>query len=457
MRKIFIALTTITLVVAVNLGLAELALGVYQRKALGKWLWTRDTTLAEKVAVQSKSTIDIHGQRLIITPYLGALTRKGTVFSSLKEFKDNQERVLGTGYTPDYYWTLPVNDFGYWSPVDYPYQKKDDEYVIGIFGGSVAYHLWLSSMDERSPVFKHLSSETGKKIITLDFASGGLKQPQQLMTLTYMLSLGQKFDFILNLDGFNELYSSAHNVIDYKVHYSMPLAQYYNSIMHAFLLRSQSGDSKLASLIEARESYRNRRDTTHSAIVYTVADAAYRYFVSTLGKLEAEISNERKNLLYPHQLVPTDVDTWEKAQYGMADLWFRSSVNMKNLALANGTPYLHALQPNQYFSKKKFTEKEINDYHIFGPHNDLPFDRFVPMFYEAMLERSKNFQPSGVEFLDLTKIFEDSTETIWIDWCCHVNENGNNHLGSVIEDKMIQMIRKAAATHHRNAATEAKK
>src|SRR6185436_6541397 len=52
-----------------------------------------------------------------------------------------------------------------------------------------------------------------KPIRILSFALGGHKQPQQLMILTYYLSLGQPLDVIINVDGFNEI-STAPGIVD---------------------------------------------------------------------------------------------------------------------------------------------------------------------------------------------------------------------------------------------------
>jgi hypothetical protein len=45
----------------------------------------------------------------------------------------------------------------------------------------------------------------GKEIVILSLATGGYKQPQQLMALTYLLALGAHFDLVINVDGFNEV------------------------------------------------------------------------------------------------------------------------------------------------------------------------------------------------------------------------------------------------------------
>jgi hypothetical protein len=44
-----------------------------------------------------------------------------------------------------------------------------------------------------------------KEIVLLNFGSGGFRQPQQLLILTYFFLIGQRLDLVINLDGFNEV------------------------------------------------------------------------------------------------------------------------------------------------------------------------------------------------------------------------------------------------------------
>lgn len=50
-----------------------------------------------------------------------------------------------------------------------------------------------------------LAKASGREIRLVDLGMGGYKQPQQLMTLVYLTSLGAEFDLVINIDGFNEV------------------------------------------------------------------------------------------------------------------------------------------------------------------------------------------------------------------------------------------------------------
>ena len=100
-----------------------------------------------------------------------------------------------------------TNNYGFDSVFDYPYHKKsDDEYVIGLFGESLAVGFVKSTMPGLfDDIFAKTPQLRGKKVILLSFGQAGFKQPQPLETLAYFLSIGQRFDFVVNIDGGNEI------------------------------------------------------------------------------------------------------------------------------------------------------------------------------------------------------------------------------------------------------------
>ena len=116
-----------------------------------------------------------------------------------------------------------TNNFGFDSVLNYPYRKQsDDEFVIGIFGGSIALSVVKLTMPQLfDEVFAQVPQLHGKKVVLLSFAREGFKQPQELETLAYFLSLGQRFDLVINIDGASEIFDA---IINYnaRVNHSMP-------------------------------------------------------------------------------------------------------------------------------------------------------------------------------------------------------------------------------------------
>lgn len=83
--------------------------------------------------------------------------------------------------------------------------------LVGIFGGSVARQCCdqgaprLAALLEWSPRF------AGREVVPLCLGHEGYKQPEQLLVLAYLLSLGQQFDLVINIDGFNEVALGTYN------------------------------------------------------------------------------------------------------------------------------------------------------------------------------------------------------------------------------------------------------
>jgi hypothetical protein len=98
------------------------------------------------------------------------------------------------------------------------------------------------------------------------------------------------------------------------------------------------------------------------------------------------------------------------------------------MTTANGIPYLHVLQPNQYFANDRFTDEEREKYlNLTFP----PVAEIVPSVYSAFLDRSGKLAKAGVDFLDATRVF-DGRGNIWIDHTCHLNEAGNLVLAELV-------------------------
>jgi hypothetical protein len=89
-----------------------------------------------------------------------------------------------------------------------------NDLIVAVFGGSVASNLvnppqgglgLLAALQER-PEF------SGKNIVIYSMAQGAAKQPQQVMALAMMQTLGRQADVVLNLDGYNEFAIGYQNV-----------------------------------------------------------------------------------------------------------------------------------------------------------------------------------------------------------------------------------------------------
>ncbi|GAG43023.1 unnamed protein product, partial [marine sediment metagenome] len=101
---------------------------------------------------------------------------------------------------------VSVNNMGFATSVDFPYKKKSDkEFVIAVFGGSIAEILTVMSSATLEDILKTSPFFADREIKILNCATGAYKQPQQLLIITFLISQGMELDCAVNVDGFNEV------------------------------------------------------------------------------------------------------------------------------------------------------------------------------------------------------------------------------------------------------------
>ena len=100
---------------------------------------------------------------------------------------------------------LATNNFGFVSPYNFPIVRSGNEFIIGIFGGSVGVWFCQVGVERLLADLQQHEFFKARTLVPLCMAHEGYKQPQQLLVLAYFLSIGQPFDLVINIDGFNEV------------------------------------------------------------------------------------------------------------------------------------------------------------------------------------------------------------------------------------------------------------
>ena len=334
------------------------------------------------------------------------------------------------------------NNFGFRSAgYDYPYVKSNpEEHIIGIFGGSVALQTFVRSRDiiirglQADPRYKD------KKIVVLAFAQGGYKQPQQLQLLSYFLSIGQHFDTVINLDGFNEIVLSEKNARR-GVAISMPSAGHMLEMMD-ILNQSELSAEKIEALAEISRLKRriNRMaelanqsnlavgwfwaTTIRNIAVHDLSEVIVRY-----QSIRSLPSKDSVVYLNPGSESLTRTQAFSKA----ADYWRDTSILMHKLATANDIKYLHVLQPNQYFGNRIFGPEEtkiaIDFKHIYSAN--------AKDGYPYLAARVDDFKAHGVQFASGLAILDQETQPVYVDACCHFNTTGTNLIAEFIVAQLL--------------------
>src|SRR5262245_22395661 len=131
-----------------------------------------------------------------LNPYFGPSHKAGQPFDFPTELRQE-----GTPFPTQ----LSTNNFGFDSPYQFPIVKGNREFLVGLFGGSVGVFFCLAGVDRLVADLRQHEFFKDRTIVPLCMAHEGYKQPQQLLVLAYFLSIGQTFDLVINIDGFNEV------------------------------------------------------------------------------------------------------------------------------------------------------------------------------------------------------------------------------------------------------------
>jgi len=303
---------------------------------------------------------------------------------------------------------------------DFPFYAENS-FNVAIFGGSVAASVCGSFAKTKEQLLK-LEATEHKTIVLYCFALGGKKQPDQMQTLSYLYTLGAHFDIVINLDGFNEV--------------TIPLAENYAKGVNPFFPRSwqlQAAPSplkqRLAFLNRIGEISRGAVESPYnwSALITSFAQLADRLSAKEANNAVTDYYRSSGHYPFAQSGPVIEFASPESQWEELARMWARASLAMNALTQAMGGQYFHFLQPNQYFGFKKLTATEqaeaFTDQH--------PYQKGVVNGYPRLLEYARLLADRLV-FTDLTKIYQNVTETIYSDDCCHTNRRGYEILATAI-------------------------
>ena len=338
--------------------------------------------------------------------------------------------------------SFPVNRLGLIDDGPTIVPPSDNRIVIGIAGGSVAWQFSVQGEQKLRDDLKADPAFRGKEIDIVRLALPGQKQPQQLMTLAWVQSLGAEFDIVVNIDGYNEAVLAIHDNYDAGVNIAYPKA-WHARTLDIVEAREFSDSYELLRIRGTRQKL--ARNAVDSAIwwsptyqlVWKLRDESLDADRVRLSLKLVEDHDEENGRSYvsagPSELFASDAD----ADKAATALWLRSSVQLHRLVTAGGGIYIHALQPNQYLpGSKPLSEVEEESFYS----EDLLEGKTVGRIYPLMIEAGSRLRAEGVDFYDLTDIFQEIPETLYVDWCCHFNARGNEILAQHVAAAILDAL-----------------
>jgi len=344
----------------------------------------------------------------------------GTQYRALHPYVGFVQRLdVGSVQVPDGP-LLHVNEFGYRDEADPIHKRSADKVIIAILGGSVANGFGRIGAVLLERHLRQSERYADKEFVFVRLAVPGYRQPQQLMTIAYLLSLGAQFDIVINIDGFNEvaLYPAEnaknHVFPAYPRHWYYRLARLPDEqVLSYHALRKQRRE--LAVFFSRPLLKRSLTCNLTWKLRDRELDRQIVEMQDSLAALSSdaqpyEATGPRRQFANPESMVSELVDNWR-----------RSTIQLDRLCRSNDIDYFHFLQPNQYVAGSKEMGK-IEKQRAF--REDHPVRAGVEIGYPMMMQAGPLLEEMQIHFTDLTQVFANRREPIYIDDCCHFNRLG---------------------------------
>jgi hypothetical protein len=321
------------------------------------------------------------------------------------------------------------------------HKRSQDTVIIAIVGGSVAQNFSgdvgssvLTAELSKSPLF------AGKKFAIIRLGLGGFKQPQQLMTINYLLALGAEFDMVINIDGFNEVALHPAENAKKDVFPIFPRNWY--------MMARRLADPVILPVVGHMTFLQMKRKKwarkfskpffRHSVTFNFIWWARDRLLANDIwegAKLIIEYNPKRSDYAAtgPRKRFSTEQEVFEE----LASIWRRCSIQLHRLCKANHIHYYHFLQPNQYISGTKpmgAEEKKI------ALKPTQIYREGAVKGYPILIRDGGKLLREGVHYRDLTRIFSEVKEPVYMDDCCHFNNRGKEIIGKAIAESILQSL-----------------
>lgn len=325
-----------------------------------------------------------------------------------------------------------VSEFGFPGQLSPIRKRQRGQVLVGISGGSVAEYLTAEAGDRLRELLEKSPRYSGKQIVLVPLGLLSFKQPQQLMTLNYLLSQGAEFDVWINLDGYNEIVLPAVFNVPNHVYASYP-REWHLRVTRATDLETLRLVGRIAYLREQTRQWADR--FARSALRFS--PTAMLVWIRMHGHYQGEATLRYKDL---NTRMSRDLDVTatgpaqafaneaERLQH-CVDVWRRSSQLMHAACQANGIVYYHFLQPNQYQPGSKPLSEQERRGAIDANHTGKPL---VEQGFPKLIAAGETLKAQSVRFHDLTQVFAHVTDSLYRDTCCHVNGEGNRLLAEAI-------------------------
>ena len=331
---------------------------------------------------------------------------------------------------------------------DKPFPKRDDNTLnVALLGGSVAVGTITGTEHAAyEKLFNKLPEYKGKQVNLHLLAAGGYRLPQSLMLLNYYIALGAQYDLVIALDGFNEIAIAMSEYHNKKLHPSFPRGWQYRIAgrVSPDLVTAQAHKLVLQDSHKSRATFLSNpwcRNSPLSNFIWKLMQRSYNAKLAEnhLAVEQAQQIEDAPREFQYESLGPEYKFTdWDQLFDYSAQIWANSTLSTHAVTIANGGKFFQFIQPNQYIEGAKPLMTENERRIAFVEKEQSGYGYWYKRGYPFILEHRKRLQASGVHSTDLTFMFKDVEDELYIDNCCHLNPKGSYKIIEQIVDTIHQ-------------------
>lgn len=305
------------------------------------------------------------------------------------------------------------NNLGFNSEIDYPYKASNDEFVLGVFGGSVAQGLASYLNTQLSKESLNVCKKT-KRVKVLNFALGAYKQPQQFSVFH---TFADQVDMAINLDGNNDIL--------HRTQTGYP--RFYPTFYSDLYLLTKAKISELQRVYRLQSWQRKLIEWSDRYKFLNKSELYFRFNIAMLKFLQKRVRSSQEIL--GNMPGPLPSISMEEDDPVSIKLWVKY-VKLQNLTAKEfGVPIIFYVQPTQYLENSKIMSDGELKTAIVTDQNEAQRRRLQ---FRRLVAEVPALKKMGVNISDITKLYKDEAEPIFIDDCCHINNRGYDLLTAKI-------------------------
>lgn len=319
-------------------------------------------------------------------------------------------------------------------------ELADQDFDVLVLGSSVAAGFANRGQRAFTRALQRDPRLTARKIRLLRYGRGAFKQPQHLMMLGYLISLGFDPDAVICIDGVNELAMAALN-LRRNAHPIYPSVPQWSQAAQGGALDQRALELLLAlHTHEARgrrlKHWIDRTGATYSVVLGNLARG-------WMARIQADWVAQQER--YADHIAgvdsklalrgPSFEGNDEDAMMAGVRSWERASASMAAICRDRAIPYLHILQPTLHDVGSKPLSPEEQ------ARADAPEEwiRGARLGYPLLRRAGAQLREHGIPFVDASRIFEHTNETCYVD-AGHYNPKGYEILAELVASKLLDTL-----------------